>query len=86
MIVAADYYHRYIDLVKNKSILPALKEGSKSMMELMTHIPEEKWDFAYAKEKWTVKEVLMHLTDTERVMCYRALRFARNRQNTNTRF
>lgn len=78
MIIAADYYHRYIDLVKDKPLFPALKEGSKHMMKLMKGIPEEKWDFAYAKEKWTVKEVLMHLTDTERVMCYRALRFARN--------
>ena len=78
MIVAADYYHRYIDLAKDKSLLPALKTGGKDMKELMKNIPEEKWDFAYEKGKWSVKEVLIHLIDTERVMCYRSLRIARN--------
>lgn len=78
MIIAADYYHQYIDLVKDKPLFPALKEGSKQMIKLMKSIPEEKWNFAYAKGKWTIKELLIHLIDTERVMCYRALRIARN--------
>jgi len=41
-------------------------------------IPEDKGQYTYAEDKWTIKEVLCHVLDTERVMAYRALRFARN--------
>ena len=46
----------------------------------ISQIPKEKENYAYANEKWTVKEVIGHLLDTERIMAYRALRFARNDQ------
>ena len=46
----------------------------------ISQIPKEKENYAYASEKWTVKEVIGHLLDTERIMAYRALRFARNDQ------
>ncbi len=47
----------------------------------ISQIPKEKENYAYAAEKWTVKEVIGHLLDTERIMAYRALRFARNDQH-----
>jgi len=46
--------------------------------ELVHAIPVSKADFAYAEGKWTVREVLCHMMDAERIFCYRALRFARN--------
>lgn len=46
----------------------------------ISQIPKEKENYAYAPEKWTVKEVIGHLLDTERILAYRALRFARNDQ------
>ena len=48
------------------------------MLELVHSIPEAKKDFTYAPGKWTVRELLCHIMDAERIFCYRALRFARN--------
>lgn len=72
------YFDRYITLVPNMALLQA--------MELYIHfsslIPPEQLealaDLRYAPGKWTVKDILQHIIDTERIMSYRALRFARN--------
>ncbi len=71
------YYQKYIDLVKNDNVLKALDEQIIKIQETISRIPVEKEDYAYADGKWTVKEVLGHIIDTERIMAYRALRFAR---------
>lgn len=80
MIKAADYYHRYIDLVKDQSITGALKAGRKNMSKFLKDMPGDKWDYAYEEGKWTVKQVVLHIIDTERVMAYRALRIGRGDQ------
>jgi uncharacterized damage-inducible protein DinB len=48
--------------------------------QLLSNIPEDKGTFAYAPGKWTIKELLCHMIDAERIFAYRALRFARNDQ------
>ncbi len=76
----APYYEQYIQLVKKekKSILENLIDSQKDFEETLREIPKEKGDFAYAEGKWTLKELIQHIIDTERVFCYRALCFARN--------
>lgn len=72
----APYYGRYIDLVKD-DILGALRENGEETRRLLASLPDTKADFRYAPEKWSVKEVVGHMTDAERIFTYRALRFAR---------
>jgi hypothetical protein len=72
-----EYYGYYIPLVEQNDVLSALKENGESILSFIGKIPESKANFAYAEGKWTVKEVLIHLIDTERIFSYRALRFAR---------
>jgi hypothetical protein len=77
LIVAAKYYDKYIDRVKHMPVLEALRSGEEKFVTFLKGIPESAWDFAYSEGKWTVKQVVLHVCDTERVMAYRALWFAR---------
>jgi hypothetical protein len=76
----APYFQQYIKLVstENISIVECLKESQYNFESLLRNLPKEKHSFAYAKGKWTLKELIQHITDTERIFCYRALCFARN--------
>jgi uncharacterized protein YijF (DUF1287 family) len=73
----SENYKKYIDLVKGDNIIKALANQVIDVQAIISEIPEEKEDFAYAPGKWTIKEVLGHIIDTERIFAYRALRFAR---------
>jgi hypothetical protein len=73
----APYYGRYIALVEGEDILSALDQQRRQTMMLLCGRDEEDGDFRYAPEKWSTKEVLGHLCDTERVFAYRALRISR---------
>ncbi len=75
-----DFYKPYVELVKDMDMMDALRFASKKAQQLVPYIPEEKGGYRYAEGKWTVKEVLNHMMDTERVFAYRALRFSRNDQ------
>lgn len=70
-------WSRYIETVKGHP-LDVLKAQLDSFPHFLTSIPAGKSEFSYAEGKWTVKEVVGHVLDTERVMAYRALCFARN--------
>lgn len=72
----APYYGRYIDLVGD-DLLGDLRKNGEATHRLLGTLPENSGDFRYAPDKWSVKEVLGHLVDGERVFAYRALRFAR---------
>jgi uncharacterized damage-inducible protein DinB len=75
------YAIMYIDLLPDDSlVLKYLKENLKSTKDLILSLPEEKLLYRYAEGKWTIKEVLVHIIDDERIYSYRALRFARNDQ------
>lgn len=73
----APYYERYISLVTGNDILTTLEEQRRRMMLLLSGRDEAGGDFRYAEGKWSVKELLGHVCDTERVFAYRALRFSR---------
>ena len=72
------FHKRYAELVKEYDVLEALKISGRQTAELVRAIIEEKGEHRYAPGKWTIKELLCHMMDTERIMAYRALRFARN--------
>lgn len=67
----------YVNLANTMELMAALKNSTTLMQELLRAIPEEKGTYRYAEGKWSVKEVLNHMMDAERVFVYRALRFSR---------
>jgi hypothetical protein len=75
--IAAEFYHKYINTVKQQDVIKALKKSSEAFNELLKKMPRKKIDHAYGQGKWTIKELLQHVIDAERVFAYRALRFAR---------
>ena len=75
----APFYKRYIDiLTDDRSLVGHLEASLQAFTDLLYKLESEKWNYRYAEDKWTVKEVVQHMIDTERVFAYRALRFARN--------
>jgi len=73
----AHYYDRYISLVTGQDILPILEQQRRDTLLLLSGWDEEEGNFRYAPGKWSAKEVLGHVCDTERIFAYRALRIAR---------
>lgn len=80
------YFSRYIDLVPEANVIAALENDQDAFLGFIKSIPEVKSDYAYAPEKWTIKQVINHVIDTERIFSYRALCFARGEQQTQPSF
>lgn len=76
----SSFFHNYINQVPQDDMQVAIHELGKDFLLLMGSIPAGKHDYAYAPGKWTLREVFQHIIDTERVMSYRALCFARKEQ------
>ena len=73
----ATYYHQYVSLVPDGNIVETLTKQMSDTLTAWQAIPNDKAEYRYAPGKWSVKEVLGHMIDCERVMAYRALRIAR---------
>jgi DinB family protein len=73
----SSYHEGYISLVPGNDILSTLDSQRRQMLILLSGRDESEGDFRYAPGKWSVKEVLGHVCDTERIFTYRALRIAR---------
>lgn len=76
----APYFDRYISLVKGDDILEILDEQRRQFLLLMSGRSEQDGNFRYAPGKWTVKELIGHVNDAERIFAYRALRIGRGDQ------
>src|SRR5215468_8912290 len=74
----APYYEQYIRLVPDGDIISILDSQLESTLSLLGSLPETKSSSAYAPGKWTIKEVVGHIIDTERIFTYRALCIGRN--------
>ena len=74
---AAPYYFRYIDLVPEGDVLARLEAQLDETMAFLGDISEEKSLHRYAPEKWSIRQVLSHVTDGERLFLFRAFWFAR---------
>ena len=76
----APYYEKYVSLVGPGDITATLTRQLSSTLELLRGIDEARAGDRYAPGKWSIKELVGHLIDSERIFSYRALRFARNDQ------
>jgi hypothetical protein len=76
------YYNGYISLIGDGDIIEVLEEQRKTSEKFLNTFTENQGNYSYADGKWTVKEVLGHVIDTERIMAYRALAFARNERQS----
>ncbi len=74
----APYYNTYIGRISGEDVISALESQLAESLVFFRAIDDAKSRTSYAPGKWTVREVLGHIIDTERVMAYRALRFSRN--------
>lgn len=74
----APYYERYVSLVPDGPIVEVLRTQVADTLRLLRALPESRGEHRYAPGKWSVKELLGHVIDAERVFSYRALRFGRN--------
>lgn len=79
----APFHENYLSQVPTRgSAATLLKKSWKEAQALFGSLPEAKGDFAYAEGKWTVKQMLLHIIDTERVFAYRTLSFMRGDKAT----
>lgn len=74
---SAGYFNRYIEQVPGEDALAVLKQSYATTRDLMISLSHSQWDHRYAEGKWSIKEVWVHILDTERIFAYRALRFGR---------
>jgi hypothetical protein len=72
-----EYYEKYVSLVDDADLLGTLEEQIREARDLFAGFPEERGSYAYDQGKWTIKEVISHLLDGERIFAYRLLRIAR---------
>lgn len=76
------YYESYINKVTNDNIIEFLDDQLKRSISLFSSLPPEKENYSYAEGKWSIKEVLGHVTDSERIFAYRALCIARGEKQS----
>ncbi len=71
------YFSRYIEYSDRQNVIELLKEQKESLLELVKNLSEEQQNFRYAENKWSIKEIIGHLTDTERIFSFRSVSIAR---------
>jgi uncharacterized damage-inducible protein DinB len=76
----AAFYKPYIEALGDVILLDELELSSNHFIDFLKTIPAEKHEFRYAEGKWTIKDIVLHLIDAERIFTYRALRIARKDQ------
>lgn len=78
----SDYFAGYVNLAKGSDMLSSLESVCEDALVVFQRVSEEQANFSYGDGKWSIKKLLQHVIDTERVFCYRALSIARgDKQN-----
>jgi uncharacterized damage-inducible protein DinB len=72
------YQKMYLDLVEAEQIVTLLDRSLKDFVGFINGLPDDMLNYAYQEGKWTIKELILHMIDTERIFQYRALRFSRD--------
>lgn len=73
----ATFYKPYIEVLGEGVLINELEQSLSFFINFLKTIPSEKYEFRYAEGKWTIKDIVQHLIDAERIFAYRALRIAR---------
>jgi uncharacterized damage-inducible protein DinB len=73
----ASFYHRYVASVPDGDVVERLRTDGRELVRTIQRIPPERAGYRYGPEKWTIRQVVGHLIDAERIFTYRALRVAR---------
>ena len=76
----AEYFFPYISVLGDVTLIEELEISLHEFIRFVQNIPMDKFDYRYAEDKWTIKEIIQHVIDTERIFAYRALRISRNDQ------
>jgi uncharacterized damage-inducible protein DinB len=76
----AEYYEKYISLVPSGDFLELLQTQREELLRLLSPLTDEQGDYRYGAGKWSIKEVVGHVNDAERIFAYRLLRIARGDQ------
>ncbi len=76
------YFAHYLRLAGEGTVQKVLQNSHENVLSLLQELTEEQWSYSYALGKWTIKEMVQHCIDTERIMTYRALCFARGEELT----
>jgi len=71
------FFHTYINLVTGDDLIHEFQENKTLISDFLASIPDDKWSFRYAEGKWSIKEMVQHLIDADRIFAYRALCIAR---------
>lgn len=74
----ADFYKSYIQVLEEVELIEELEICLHEFIKFIQNIPMDKFDYRYEVGKWTIKEIIQHLIDSERIFSYRALRISRN--------
>jgi len=74
----ADFYKSYIQVLEDVELIEELEICLHEFIKFVQNIPMDKFDYRYEVGKWTIKEIIQHLIDSERIFSYRALRISRD--------
>lgn len=75
------FYHKYIEKVNADELEEAFIIHQRELVNTLNSLTENKWDYRYAEGKWSIREMVQHMIDAERIFCFRALCFARKDPN-----
>ena len=73
----SSFFKGYIQALENVHLIEELEISLHDFIKFVQNIPMGKFEYAYSEGKWTIKEIIQHIIDTERILSYRALRFSR---------
>jgi uncharacterized damage-inducible protein DinB len=73
----APFYHKYVASVPEGDVVALLRQSGRELLDTIATVPEDRGGFRYAEGKWSIREVMGHISDAERIFTYRALRMAR---------
>lgn len=73
-----EFYHKYVNLVAEENAADAIAANGAEALSFFQSIPAGKWNYRYAEGKWSIKEMVQHLIDAERIFSFRALCIARD--------
>lgn len=71
------FYHKYVNQTNEENPSNAIQSNTNATLAFFREIPPQKWNYRYAEGKWSIKEMLQHIIDAERIFSYRALCIAR---------